>query len=117
MMTRTIRQVMPGRPESACVAASERLLLDRFNVALRQEGMVGSAAAANGGVKISTRVGMARTLGGFIAGLAYDCSKSAVGLHGYHEAGECAKLDQPATDIGVKDGRITALAPQERGFK
>jgi hypothetical protein len=24
---------------------------------------------------------------------------------------------QPATDIGVKDGRIAAIAPQGRGFK
>ncbi len=28
-----------------------------------------------------------------------------------------AKPDRPATDIGVKDGRIAAIAPQGRGFK
>jgi hypothetical protein len=28
-----------------------------------------------------------------------------------------AKRDQPATDIGMKDGRIAAIAPQGRGFK
>jgi hypothetical protein len=28
-----------------------------------------------------------------------------------------AKRDQPATDIGMKDGRIVAIAPQGRGFK
>jgi N-acyl-D-aspartate/D-glutamate deacylase len=27
-----------------------------------------------------------------------------------------AKSDQPATDIGVKDGRIAAIAQQGRGF-
>ena len=28
-----------------------------------------------------------------------------------------AKPGQPSTDIGVKDGRIAAIAPQGRGFK
>jgi cytosine/creatinine deaminase len=28
-----------------------------------------------------------------------------------------ATPDQPATDIGVKDGRIAAIAPRGRGFK
>jgi N-acyl-D-aspartate/D-glutamate deacylase len=28
-----------------------------------------------------------------------------------------AKPDRPATDIGVKDGRIAAIAPQGRGLE